>query len=296
MLKNTSLPLSLRILMGCVPDLLARAVRGGGTPSSSSPGDGLDVAGSALRTWTLPAGPHPAFADGVYTAPRDALYAVYVRVTPSSSDGDAKAIGVAGPTSKKRKRTPLVARTHVQYVLRVAEGSGGGGGGRADGSDEMEEAISVELMDVGAASFGEVLHLRKDARLTVLAMMPGALGEVELKVELVMRKRKPVASADDLEEQGLSARELKKRAKKKRRMERKQIEQSGAGEESGKGGKDAKGVRSDAVDDVEQKDAAGIGDEAALEAEEGKISSDGDEGEEASDEDWEGGFSSDGSN
>lgn len=275
--------------MGGCPDLLARAVRGGGTPASSA-SDDLDVAGSVLRTWTVPAGAHPTFSDGVFTAPRDALYAVYVRVTTKGGDGVGDTNGKAEPVSRKRKRTPSVARTHVHYVLRIEEETG---------SEKDEDRVGVELMDVGSASFGEVLHLRKGARVMVLAMTPGTLGEVEFKVELVMRKRKPVLSADDLEEQGLSAKELKKRAKKKRRMERRQIEESGDGANGGEGSKNDKGEENIAVDGVVEKGSPGKGEEEVLEnpdAADGGGDGDGDEEEDDSGEDWEGGFSSDGSN
>jgi hypothetical protein len=251
--------------MGGVTDFAAVHRGGDATPEASS-GDELDTSGAVIRRWELPAGPHPAFVNGTYCVPRDGLYAVYVRVTPIS--GDTGASVCEGGSGRGRKRKRAEARDNVDHVVRVEEEG-------ADGE------VGLELMDVGAASFGEVLHLRKGACVAVLAMPTGKAAEVQFKVELIMRKRKAVRSAEK-EEDGLSARELKKRAKKKKRMERRELEQVGEGGGEGGAGKKEEERH---TKDAGVKDGGGDG-YAGGGADENEM--DGESGE-----DWVGGFSSD---
>jgi hypothetical protein len=154
---------------------------------------------NALAGWTVDGGTHPAFdsAIGVYTAPRDALYAVFVQVLPC--DGSA---------AVARDLSALVRpRTSVDYVLHVVAPLPAG--------EEDADVVAEELFDVGARSYGEVLHLAKGTKLAVLSMPSAGNGDsLRFKIDIVQRKRKRQAVLE------MSAREQKKAEKKKKRAAR----------------------------------------------------------------------------
>lgn len=212
------------------------------SPAASSASSDLGLGDGIVRAWE--GDDHACFTDGVYTVPRDGLYAVTVSVQSSDSKGEKKSEKKAG---KKRKR----GRSEVEYAVRV------------------EEDESVEVMDVGSTSFGEVLHLAKGARVAIVGCDAGE-GKVEWGVQRVMRKRKVVVEE-------VSERELMKRAKKKRKLERKEAGPQGEtkGEEKSKVEDEGKGDVGDTVDGA--KDGSG----------ESEGSEDG--------ENWEEGFESDAS-
>jgi hypothetical protein len=154
---------------------------------------------NALAGWTVDGGTHPAFdcASGVYTAPRDALYAVFVQVLPC--DGSA---------AVARDLSALVRpRTSVDYVLHVVAPLRAG--------EEDADVVAEELFDVGARSYGEVLHLAKGTKISVLSMPSARNGDsLRFKIDIVQRKRKRQAVLE------MSAREQKKAEKKKKRAAR----------------------------------------------------------------------------
>lgn len=150
---------------------------------------------SVLEKWVVEpreSPPHPCFdaATGVYTVGVDGLYSVIVQVIPTGGGANAADAG------RRRKK--------VDYAVRLrdaAEGAVGDGDG-----------VESEFLDVGQASFGEVLHLRARSSVSVY-MMPTCDGtdSIRLKVDIVQRKRKRDPEPE------LSKKELKQRRKKAKR-------------------------------------------------------------------------------
>lgn len=230
-----------------MPDFLATHYAGApaSSPSASSQSD-LGLGDGIVSAWE--GDDHACFADGVYTVPRDGLYAVTVSVHASDSIGEKKKGGKKAVGSKRKR-----GRTEVEYAVRV------------------EEDQSVEVMDVGSSSFGEVLHLAKGAKVAIVGCDVGE-GKVEWAVQRVMRKRKKVGVEEEVSE-----RELKKRAKKKRKLARKEADAEGEGKGEEKG--DLEGKRKGDVGDT--VDGAKDGSEESQGSEDGQ--------------NWEDGFESDAS-
>lgn len=183
-------------VMGPLPDFCA--VHTGRVFEGSCPDDGTTVS-----AWDVNGGSHVQFdnSSGVYTVPRDGLYAVYVQLEASSVSSGGKQLG---GSSKKRKRS-VSARDHVKFCVRLDEPASG---------SVVEDDIQNEFMDVGVQSFGEVLHLRKGASLSLLAMPESSDEILTFKIELVQRKRKPKREPD------LTEKEKKKLEKKRKKLER----------------------------------------------------------------------------
>lgn len=116
-------------------------------------------------------------ADGVFTVARDGLYAITVQILPSKEQSQAS----RGKGLGKRKR--------VDYVLRVEE--------PATKSADDDDVIVEEIFDVGAKSFGEVLHLSQGTTLAVMAMPEAGNHSLRFGVDIVQRKRKRPARSQD---------------------------------------------------------------------------------------------------
>jgi hypothetical protein len=164
--------------------------------SSAKSAPAVSSSRNALQNWTVDGSSHPAFdaASGIYISPRDGLYAVCVQVLPCD-----------GTATVARDVSLLVRpRTSVDYVLQVVAPLVGD-----------EDFIAEELFDVGARSYGEVLHLQKGTRLAVLVMPRAGYGDsLRFKVDLVQRKRKRNTEPE------LSEKEIKKLEKQKKKAER----------------------------------------------------------------------------
>lgn len=144
-------------------------------------------------------------ADGVFRVPRDGLYSIVVEVIPT--DGTAN---VSDALSRRKE---------VSYAVRIEEPPIPAN----DDGDGDNDGITTEFLDVGPVSFGELIHMKTGARLSIQGLA-ARRESIRLKVELVQRKRKRARSPE------LTKKELKKMKKKNRKKRRRESSTTAASE------------------------------------------------------------------
>jgi len=138
-------------------------------------------------------GKHENFDEshGIFLVPRDGLYSIVVEVIPT--DGGAN---VSDALSRRKE---------VSYAVRIEE--------PPNEEDEDDNDLTTEFRDVGPVSFGELIHLKSGARLSIQGLAPRR-ESIRLKIELIQRKRKRAREPE------LSKKELKKLKKKQKKRKR----------------------------------------------------------------------------
>ncbi len=129
---------------------------------------------------------------GIFTCKRDGLYSIIVQIIPTD--------GGANVSNALRRRTDVAYCVHVQEPKSE--------------KDDKEDEESSKFYDVGPTSFGELLHLKAGAQLSI-SSLPGSLRResVRLSIDLVQRKRKRSPEPE------LTKKQLRKLRKKRRRNE-----------------------------------------------------------------------------